>query len=299
MTASMTTSAGSSPPVSDVVADRQLEVDERPDPLVDALVARADEDEMRRASRGRRRGPGVNDLAARVEQDHDRLGSPDGVDGRRDRLGAHDHPGAAAVRRVVDARCRPRPHSRRSWIRIVARPRSWIRPGMLSASGPRSSPGTASGRRSRGSSVGRRRGGVGRRRLRAGRPSAASRRRAAGPSRRGALGGGVGRRFGGSRSSASASTTISPRRGAKIADERADGRHVELAVRLAARRRRPRSRRRGRRPGPSPRSAPSRPRTVDADDLVPVDLAAGQLADGMRRSTRGRRRAGASAASRS
>ena len=30
-----------------VVADRELEVDQRPDPLVDALVARADEDEVR------------------------------------------------------------------------------------------------------------------------------------------------------------------------------------------------------------------------------------------------------------
>ena len=58
ITASMTTSAGSSPPVSDVVADRQLEVDERADPLVDALVARADEDEVLAQRPGQRRGRG-------------------------------------------------------------------------------------------------------------------------------------------------------------------------------------------------------------------------------------------------
>ena len=47
-------------------------------------------------------------------------------------------------------RCRPIPHSRRSCVRIVASPRSWIRPGMLAAERRRrSSPGTASGRRSR------------------------------------------------------------------------------------------------------------------------------------------------------
>ena len=55
-----------------VVADRQLEVDQRADPLVDALVARAHEDEMR--SRGEiRRARLAEDLADRIEQDHGRV----------------------------------------------------------------------------------------------------------------------------------------------------------------------------------------------------------------------------------
>ena len=50
----------------------------------------------------------------------------------------------------------------------------------------------------------------------------------------------------------SASTTISPRRGAKIADERPDRRQVERARPARRRRRRPRSRRRGRCPATVP-----------------------------------------------
>ena len=52
-----------------VVADRQLEVHQRPDPLVDALVARAQEDEVRRRRQGR--GTALAEpLADRVGQDH-------------------------------------------------------------------------------------------------------------------------------------------------------------------------------------------------------------------------------------
>ena len=170
-----------------------------------------------------------------------------------------------------------------------------MRPGMLSAAGPRPSSGTGSGRRSRGSWV--RRVGV---HHPAARPTpgrvplartGGSRRapRTLASARRGVARVGC-------RSSASASTTISPRSRREDADERADGRQVERAVRARRGRRRPRSRRRGRRPGPC-RARAIDAADRDADDLVPVTSPRASSPTGGR-PTRGRCRAGASAASR-
>ena len=93
----------------DVVADRQLEVDERADPLVDALVARA-QTRTRCERVGEVAGPLLaEDLAGRVEQDDARLGPAQRVERRGDRLRPQDHPRAAAVRRVVDAPVPPHP----------------------------------------------------------------------------------------------------------------------------------------------------------------------------------------------
>src|SRR5262245_24976801 len=86
----------------DVVTDRELEVEQVADPLVDALVARADEDEVR--PRGElRRSRLAEDLAARVEEDRRRSGMAEGVEGVGDRLGAHDHARSPAIGRVVNA----------------------------------------------------------------------------------------------------------------------------------------------------------------------------------------------------
>ena len=124
-----------------VVADRQLEVDERADALVDAFVARADEDEVRPRRRGPRRArDGRPRRPGRAGSRGMRAGG-----GRRGR--PRPAPGAGPCRRRRRTarrpreRWRPRPHSRRSWMRIVARPRSWIRAGMLSPSGPSNMPG--------------------------------------------------------------------------------------------------------------------------------------------------------------
>ena len=79
-----------------VVPDRELEVDHRPDPLVDALVARAEEDEVR-GGRERLRRRLAEDLARRIEQDHERARAAELGERRGDRLGAQDHAGAAPV----------------------------------------------------------------------------------------------------------------------------------------------------------------------------------------------------------
>ena len=64
----------------DVVADRQLEIDQRRDPLVDALVARADEDEMSGKVGGTLL---AEDLADRVEQDDRRVVAVQRLEGGR------------------------------------------------------------------------------------------------------------------------------------------------------------------------------------------------------------------------
>ena len=89
-------------------------------------------------SRGEVGGPRLaEDLADRVEQD--RRSSRGGA-GRRGRPRPARGAGSSPLPRRTGVsstdRWRPRPHSRRSWTRIDARPCSWMRPGMLSASGP-------------------------------------------------------------------------------------------------------------------------------------------------------------------
>ena len=67
MTASTITSAGSSPPGQHVVTDRQFQVDEVADPVVDAFVARADQDQV--LARCQIRGTRLpEDLAAGIER---------------------------------------------------------------------------------------------------------------------------------------------------------------------------------------------------------------------------------------
>ena len=102
-------------------------------------------------------------------------------------------------------RWRPSPNSRRSRVRTVTRPRSWMRPGMLSARGPE----TIVGNRVR-TSISRVTS-----RVTSSPPGTPGHPAnvAAGPSDARPAGG---RRFGDCRSSASASTTISPRLGAKM-----------------------------------------------------------------------------------
>ena len=240
-----------------VVADRQLEVDQRADPLVDALVARADEDEMRSRRRGRRRAPGGRPRRP------GRAGSRSSPSRRR----ASSAAATGSGRRIIPApppygassteRCRPRPHSRRSWMRIAARPCSWIRPGMLSASGPSNIAGNSVRTSiSRVMRRVRRLGGLGRderrrprapRRARRGRRRLGARRRAPSPAARRLRPVGVGRprsrrpqveRLGVDDDLAAA------RR--EDPDERADGRQVERCRTARRRRCRPRSRRRGR-----------------------------------------------------
>ena len=119
---------------------------------------------------------------------------------------------------------RPSPKSRRSWMRTVARPCSWMRPGMLCDSGPSIMAG-----KSVRTSISRVMATAPadprprtRRRYRHPTTPRSEASLAAGRRfrdvRLGALGrsGSARRSFGSCRSSASASTTISPRRGAKI-----------------------------------------------------------------------------------
>ena len=112
MTASMTTSAGNSPR-HHVIADRQLEVDVRADPLVDALVARAHEHECARSARSAARSWGNTSRAG--PEDDRRLLAPHGLDRGDDRLHAHHHPRAAAVGRVIDRAMISEAPSRSSW----------------------------------------------------------------------------------------------------------------------------------------------------------------------------------------
>src|SRR5439155_1262430 len=80
----------------------ELEVDEVADPLVDPLVARADEDQVR--TRREIGGAGLaKHLAARIEQDDGRFGAAQLIERGRERLPPQDHARAAAVRSVVDA----------------------------------------------------------------------------------------------------------------------------------------------------------------------------------------------------
>ena len=107
----------------DVVADRELEVDERADPLVDALVARADEDEVRRRRRGR---------AARAWRKTSPAGSSEDDRSSRSRRSSSSAAATGSGRRTIPApppygvsstvRWRPRPQRRRSWTRIVGEP---------------------------------------------------------------------------------------------------------------------------------------------------------------------------------
>ncbi len=204
----------------DVVADRELEIDEGPDPLVDALVARADEDRGGTASARSWARSWLNGRA-----DRDPGGSPSDS-GRRS---ASSAAAIGSGRMTIPApppygasstlRCRPIPHSRRSCVRIWTRPRSWIRPGMLAASGPSIIAGksvtTSISRVTRVTVVRRRSGGVGGRfggRVR--RP----RRPASGCGCGGAAPSVAARRRDASAASGRAPrhrSTISPRRGAK------------------------------------------------------------------------------------
>ena len=99
-----------------VVADRQLEVDEVADPLVDALVARADEDQVRARRRGRRPAPGGRPrrpASSRIAVESGRRSASRASatgSGRRT-MPAPPPYGASST-----LRCRPRPHWRRSWI---------------------------------------------------------------------------------------------------------------------------------------------------------------------------------------
>ncbi len=97
---------GRLPTGQDVVADRQFEIDEVADAVVDALVARTHQDQVR--SRCEIVGPLVaKGLSSRVEQDDERIRATNLVESGGDRFGSHDHPGSAAVRRVVDAAMPP------------------------------------------------------------------------------------------------------------------------------------------------------------------------------------------------
>ena len=92
-----------------VVADGHLQVDQRPDAVVDALVARTQQHQVLLARQllGTRL---VEPLTTRVEQDADGTGAPrrhQGVERRGDRLGSQHHAGAAAVRIVIDAAVAP------------------------------------------------------------------------------------------------------------------------------------------------------------------------------------------------
>ena len=160
-----------------VVADRQLEIDQRPNPLVDALVARADEDEVGLAGEfvgprlaERRRRPGSRRIT--VESGRRSASSAAATGSGRMTIPAPPPYGASST-----LRCRPIPQSRRSWTRIVARPRSWMRPGMLAASGPSTIAGKSVRTRSRGVTVEALR--VGSAARRAGRRSGAGSRRPA------------------------------------------------------------------------------------------------------------------------
>ena len=104
-TASTTTAAASSPAreheVADAAAPRRTS---DADALVDAFVAPADEREARLARASARARRLIERPPARREQDAVRGAARrrDGLERRGDRLDAHDHPGAAAVGRVVD-----------------------------------------------------------------------------------------------------------------------------------------------------------------------------------------------------
>ena len=211
----------------DVVADRQLEVDERADPLVDALVARADEDEVRSARRGRRPAPGGRPRrpgrAGSPSSPARRSASSAAATGSGRRIIPAPPPyGASSTRPVAaeapvaqvvdpDRRRGPAPGcgrgcSRRAGPSSIAgkRVRTSISRVMRRSAGGRVS---AGGGRSARCGVGRLAGSVDARRRRASAPAARRLR---------AVGDPVAAIVGGRRSSASASTTISPRRGAKI-----------------------------------------------------------------------------------
>ncbi len=93
---------------------------------------------MRCDARREVRGPGLaEDLAARVEQDDERVRLSERVQGGRDRLRSKDHPRSPAVGRVVHrcGACRGPTRAGRGRVRLAIVP-SRIRPGMLSDSGP-------------------------------------------------------------------------------------------------------------------------------------------------------------------
>src|SRR5690606_18795369 len=86
------------------VSEREDLVDHRlADPVVDALVATAQEGEMRVGSEALR-GPLVEARRRGCDQDSRRAGTTDldRLDRTRDRFGLDDHPRATAERRVVD-----------------------------------------------------------------------------------------------------------------------------------------------------------------------------------------------------
>src|SRR5487761_1914017 len=90
----------------DEVPDRELEVDHGADALVDALVPRTHQDEVR--SRRKVLGTSLPErLPGGVEQDHGGFGPAQRRERGGHRLGPEHHPGAAAVRCIVDAAVTP------------------------------------------------------------------------------------------------------------------------------------------------------------------------------------------------
>src|SRR6187551_942229 len=83
-----------------VVADAHLAIREAPCPLVNALVPSADEGEVRVAGEIARHRIGQS-FAGRIHQDHGCALRPERLDGRKERLGSHDHSRSPAVRVVV------------------------------------------------------------------------------------------------------------------------------------------------------------------------------------------------------
>src|SRR3990170_3427127 len=93
-------------PGQDIVADRELEIDEIANPLVDALIAGTHEDEV--LTKGQVRGTRLPErLARRIEEDGRRVRAPEGVERRRHRLRAQDHARSPPVRCVIDAAVAP------------------------------------------------------------------------------------------------------------------------------------------------------------------------------------------------
>ncbi len=97
----MTARAAGSPPLKHEVAERQLFGGEKVgDALVDILVVAAEQRQL--GAGGEANRVGLRESPAARRHEHDRRRHSQRVDGLEERLGLHDHPGAAAVRIVVD-----------------------------------------------------------------------------------------------------------------------------------------------------------------------------------------------------
>ena len=309
----------------DVVADRELEVDERADPLVDALVAGADEDEVRSAPARSWARAWSNTSPAGSSRITSESARRTRVDPGGDRLRPHDHPGAAAVRRVVDAAMPAEP----PLAEVVGPDRGDARaPGSGRGCSPPSGPAIISGNRVR-TSISR---------VMASAPDQSRAVDGFGAATRLAAGSGAAARpvDGSPCASPAGARGARPirvvrrvdasaargrgrrrrrrsRRGAARRSGRSRGRagHVELAVGRRRRRRRPRRRRSGRRRWTVPRTVAVGRGHGRPDDLVPevraarqrrvrpgVDLEIGALERPRPRSGRGPRRTGAASPAR-